>query len=70
MGSSPDQLKSVLELQWAHATLIRLIDSVQRHALVGEAQNTCIARLADTAVLLEGLIHDHNVLLRRSRDVG
>lgn len=57
--------KSLDDLQWAHATLLRLTTMVQRNGLMGERLALCVVQIAKTTVLLEGVIQEFLVHARR-----
>lgn len=60
--------KTLSELQWAHETLIRLVEVVQKNGFVGERLSECVVQLTKGAVLLEGLIMERLSDARRRRD--
>ena len=60
--------KSISELQWAHHTLMRLIETVQLNGLVTEGLGECLVMMTKSAVLLEGLIHQNMFYARRRRE--
>ena len=60
--------ESLRDLEWAHATLMRLIAVVQRNGFVGERLSECVVEMSKGAVLLEGLVQEQLVNARRRRD--
>lgn len=66
--SSKSDFNSVAELQWAHATLIRLISVVQLNGFVGTPLSECLIHMTKSVELLEGLIQEHLAKARLRRD--
>lgn len=56
---------SLSELQWAHQTLMRLIEIVQYNALVSDGQRECIVEMSRCAIMIERLILDAMPEFRR-----
>lgn len=60
-----DDGKSLDDLQWAHSTLVRLVNLVQRNGLMGERLSQCVVHMGKSAILLEGVIQESLVNARR-----
>lgn len=64
--------KSIDELQWAHATLLRLVDVVRRHGLIGGQglimAQEAVVTLTKGVVVLESVIQENLRYARRRRE--
>lgn len=65
---SQNAAKSIGDLQWAHETLIKLIEIVQRNGFVGDPLRECVVDLSKGAISLERLIQECLIHVRRRRD--
>ncbi len=63
-----DGAKALNELQWAHQTLFRLIEIVQKNAFFSARLSECVVEMGKVAIMLEALIQEQLVNARRRRD--
>lgn len=60
--------EDLADLEWAHATLMRLVQLVQRKGFISDRLSECTVQLSKGAVLLEGLVVEQLTNARRRRD--
>lgn len=67
-GKQQSSAKAVNELQWALATLIKLVETVQYNGFLTDRLSECVVAMTKAAVLLEGLIQEQLIHARRRQN--